>query len=330
MNKLGQPNTAGEGHIHYFMDVDPPTTPGQPAVTTPGTYVATADASYTWANVGGGQHKFSVELVNNDHTPLNPPVSQSISMLVIPEIGPPQAVILSPRDNAVINGNSITVEVQAANFNVVDKLGQANSPREGHIHYFIDVDAPTTAGQPAVTAQGTYAASPDASYTWQNVSSGMHSLSIELVNNDHSPLDPPVVSKIMVMVVGPAISPSPTATATPTPTATGTATPTGSGQAITIDLSAQNIAFDKATISVTAGANVTVNFNNKDAGIPHNFAVYQTLAGGQTKPIFVGNTITGPATTTYHFTAPTAAGTYFFECDIHPNVMNGTFVINGP
>ena len=154
VNKLGQSNAAGEGHIHYFMDVDPPTTPGQPAVTAPGTYVATADTSYTWTNVGGGQHKFSVELVNNDHTPLNPPVSQSVSILVIPEIGPPQAVILSPRDNAVINGNSVSVEVQAANFNVVDKLGQANSAREGHIHYFIDVDAPTTAGQPAVTAQG--------------------------------------------------------------------------------------------------------------------------------------------------------------------------------
>lgn len=63
--------------------------------------------------------------------------------------------------------------------------------------------------------------------------------------------------------------------------------------------------------------------------MPHNFSVYQTLAGGQTKPIFIGNTIVGPANATYHFVAPTGAGTYFFECDVHPSVMNGTFVITG-
>ncbi len=126
------------------------------------------------------------------------------------------------------------------------------------------------------------------------------------------------------------ISPS---TLTPSLSSTATAPPTSSvtsgGQSVTIDLTAQNLAFDKSTISVAAGANVTVNFNNKDSGMPHNFSVYQTLAGGQTKPIFIGNTVTGPANATYHFVAPTEAGTYFFECDVHPSVMNGTFIITG-
>ena len=27
VDKLGQTNVAGEGHIHYFLDVTPPTTP---------------------------------------------------------------------------------------------------------------------------------------------------------------------------------------------------------------------------------------------------------------------------------------------------------------
>ena len=108
-----------------------------------------------------------------------------------------------------------------------------------------------------------------------------------------------------------------------------TSSATIGGQSVTIDLTAQNAAFDKSTISVPPGANVTVNFNNKDLGMPHNFSVYQTLAGGQTKPIFIGNTIVGPANANYHFIAPTGAGTYFFECDVHPSVMNGTFVISG-
>jgi plastocyanin len=72
---------------------------------------------------------------------------------------------------------------------------------------------------------------------------------------------------------------------------------------------------------------VTINFNNKDSGVPHNISVYQTVTGGQTKAIFIGKTISGPATIVYNFTAPTTAGTYFFQCDVHPQ-MNGAFVLS--
>lgn len=321
VDKLGQPNVPGEGHIHYFMDVDPPTTPGQPAVTAPGTYAATTATSYKWSNVGSGNHKFAVELVNNNHTPLSPPVTAFINVLVIPEIGPASLVILSPQDGAVVPGGNITVLVQVSNFNLADKLGQPNVQREGHIHYFLDVDAPTTPGQPAVTAAGTYAATAATSYTWSSVTSGTHTFSAELVNNDHTPLSPPVVARVTVTAHASTITPT---AAPPTVTPTPTSTP---GQSITINLTAQNIKFDMSTIAVPAGASVTVNFNNKDSGTPHNFAVYQNLTGGSTKPIFVGQTITGPATTTYHFTAPTASGSYFFECDVHPQTMNGPFIV---
>jgi hypothetical protein len=35
---------------YYFLDVDAPTAPNQPAVTATGTYAATAATSYTWNN----------------------------------------------------------------------------------------------------------------------------------------------------------------------------------------------------------------------------------------------------------------------------------------
>ncbi len=118
-------------------------------------------------------------------------------------------------------------------------------------------------------------------------------------------------------------------TATTTTTAASTATtssaaPTG-GQSVTVDLTAQNIAYDKSTITVPAGAQVTVNFDNKDIGIPHNFAVYQSSSAQNA--IFKGDIITGPATTTYTFTAPSQPGTYYFRCDVHPTQMNGQFII---
>jgi len=114
---------------------------------------------------------------------------------------------------------------------------------------------------------------------------------------------------------------------TPPPGSTTPPVGTTTPAAVTIDLVAQNIAFNMTTITVPAGATVKVNFNNKDAGVAHNFAVYQNQSGGGTKAIFVGQTITGPATTTYTFTAPAAGGSYFFECDVHPSQMNGPFIV---
>ncbi len=123
-------------------------------------------------------------------------------------------------------------------------------------------------------------------------------------------------------------TPTMTATATATPTTTATATPTATttaGLNSTVDLSAQNLAFSQSTITVQAGALVTVNFNNMDAGVPHNFAVYTDSSAAT--PIFQGATVTGPTTTTYTFTAPSTPGTYFFRCDVHPTQMTGQFVV---
>jgi plastocyanin len=308
VDKLGGANVAGEGHIHYFLDVDAPTTPGKTAVTAAGTYAATTATSYTWHNVGGGPHKFSVELVNNNHTPLTPPVVAMVSVTVLPEIGTPQVVITQPKDGAVVPAGDVMVSVQVSNFNLADKLGQANVSHEGHIHYFLDVTPPTTQGQPAIPPSGSvWAATPNTSYTFKNVTSGTHTISVELVNNDHTPLNPPVVASVTITVQA------------------STPTTTPSGNSVTIDLVAKNIAFDKSTITVPAGAEVTVNFDNQDSGIPHNFAVY-TNASASTS-IFVGQIISGPAKVTYKFTAPTTPGNYFFRCDVHPSIMTGSFVV---
>jgi uncharacterized protein DUF4399 len=84
VNKLGQPPVAGEGHIHYYFDVDEiPTTPGKPAVTDDeSTYHAAATTTYSWPDVPEGEHTFGVQLVNNNHTPLEPPVTAEVTVMV--------------------------------------------------------------------------------------------------------------------------------------------------------------------------------------------------------------------------------------------------------
>lgn len=98
-----------------------------------------------------------------------------------------------------------------------------------------------------------------------------------------------------------------------------------SASGTTISLSAKNIAFNLSTITVPAGAQITINFNNEDSGIPHNFAVYETSSASNS--IFVGDIITGVSSTTYTFTSPITPGTYWFRCDVHPQQMNGDFII---
>ncbi len=107
-------------------------------------------------------------------------------------------------------------------------------------------------------------------------------------------------------------------------TVTETTSASGAGnQSITVDLTAQNVAFDTSTIAVPAGAEVTVQFTNLDS-VPHNFAVYETSQANE--PIFVGEII-NEGTTTYTFTAPSQPGTYFFRCDVHPQTMTGDFIV---
>ena len=115
-------------------------------------------------------------------------------------------------------------------------------------------------------------------------------------------------------------SPTPTSSPTPSPSAT-----TPPGAASNIDLTAQNIAFDKTTITVKAGSQVTINFNNKDSGVPHNFALYTDSSAKQN--IFRGDIVTGAGTAVYKFTAPSTPGTYFFRCDVHPTQMTGQFIV---
>jgi plastocyanin len=83
--------------------------------------------------------------------------------------------------------------------------------------------------------------------------------------------------------------PTTTIPVTVTPTTSLTATTSIPGNTVNISLIAQGYAFDKSEITAPAGANVIINFENKDNGIPHNFAAYTDSSA--TTPIYVGEII---------------------------------------
>jgi len=94
---------------------------------------------------------------------------------------------------------------------------------------------------------------------------------------------------------------------------------------VTIDLAVRDLDFSAHTIIVPAGAELTINFHNEDAGVQHNFAVYTDSTA--TTTVFRGLAITGPDRTFYRFTAPATPGVYFFRCDCHLDRMSGELVV---
>lgn len=128
----------------------------------------------------------------------------------------PSLRILAPGPNATIPGGKtlVTVEVQSI------QLGEAVGSSNGyHLHYYLDAIVPTTAGQKAITAKGTYASTIKTSYEWTIANVGLHVLAVQLVTNDDLPLRPPVVAAVTVQVTkAPSSStPTPSRSSTPTP-----------------------------------------------------------------------------------------------------------------
>lgn len=97
-----------------------------------------------------------------------------------------------------------------------------------------------------------------------------------------------------------------------------TRTASGSPSA-TVDLVAQDLAFEPGSIELPAGAVVAIVLDNRDPGILHNVALYAADGG---EALFRGPTFAGIATRAA-LVGPLPPGTFRFVCDVHPT-MAGT------
>lgn len=86
-------------------------------------------------------------------------------------------------------------------------------------------------------------------------------------------------------------------------------------------VTANELEFDANTIEAPAGEAFTITLDNADS-VPHNISVY-TEEGGEV--IIEGEIIDGGETVEVEVPA-LEAGTYFFVCDLHPD-MNGSVAV---
>jgi hypothetical protein len=112
----------------------------------------------------------------------------------------PIVTLLSPSNGSTLVSGDVQVRIFLQNFAAVAPTGQPNKKGEGHAIYYLDVAAPLTAGTPATTSTGSFVASAETSYTWKNVAAGQHTFTVQLVNNDDTPLLPPISVRANVTV----------------------------------------------------------------------------------------------------------------------------------
>lgn len=112
-----------------------------------------------------------------------------------------------------------------------------------------------------------------------------------------------------------AVAPPTQAEATPTPDA---------GPCTECEIAAAQIVFTKDELVVAAGEEITVAFTNNDAGVIHDFTVWEDEAAAQGG----GDAVA----TTGQFTSGTREATFnegdvtYFNCTVHPTSMFGPIV----
>ncbi len=86
---------------------------------------------------------------------------------------------------------------------------------------------------------------------------------------------------------------------------------------------AKGIEFVNKDLSAPADTPFQIEFDNQDAGTPHNIEIKDASGG----VVFKGEIFAGPAVKTYDIPA-LPAGTYPFVCTVHPNMI-GTLTVGG-
>jgi len=101
----------------------------------------------------------------------------------------------------------------------------------------------------------------------------------------------------------------------------GGGSPSASATAATI--SALNVKYDKSQLTVPAGA-IRIEFDNNDANVTHNFAVYKS-SSDTSSPLGATPITSGPDKQTLSITL--SSGEYYYQCEVHPTQMNGKLVV---
>lgn len=135
-----------------------------------------------------GPHTIRLQLKSSDGAPLNPDVSDSIAVVATegPAAGVPEIEITFPREGAR-TGHDVYIAVVLANFTLVDPNGRPNAPNEGHLQILVRgvYEQELSRYEPAFVV---------------DMADGENDITVRLVNNDGTPLNPDVFATTTIQV----------------------------------------------------------------------------------------------------------------------------------
>jgi plastocyanin len=120
----------------------------------------------------------------------------------------------------------------------------------------------------------------------------------------------------------PSASPSVTPTSAPSPSPSG-----NTDLQISSPDQGDGILFDTSQLTAPAGARVSLTYTN-ETSIPHDWHLFD--GANASSPSIVSTKIqAGPnEAQNVSFTVPSNPGRYYFQCDVHPTLMNGFLIVH--
>jgi hypothetical protein len=202
---VGLPDKPGQGHIHAMLD-------GMDMAVLTNFY---CEPTFTISGLGvkPGKHQLAVILASDTHADVGEPAMVEIDYQPAqakPLPGPAQASgkptvkITGPADKVSV-GPKFNLQVQTTNINAsCDLEGKGNVVGYGHYHVFVDLDMEammqngmmSMAGMISMPCENTIPVDLSA---WAN---GQHTLTVELVNNDHTSIEGTEPAMITVNLQG--------------------------------------------------------------------------------------------------------------------------------
>lgn len=193
------PTVSKNGYIIYYMDAPVKTYYQHLPIGQAGTYAISFKTTHVWKDVTPGEHTFSAQLLDYTKSPLPKPIFNKMTVMVGPPKGDPNITVMTPQDGSQIPPGNIIISVGVNNFIISSSdMGVINRKGEGHLIYYIDEEPPIDIGIPAITR--TSVVSTNHTYIWKQIDAGKHTFSVQLVNNDDTPLDFPVIMTISIDV----------------------------------------------------------------------------------------------------------------------------------